>query len=292
VATGITGGLRRWLFGAGLLLAGICVGVVVQKYYGVGNVLRVATPVAIGGTPSPPPSPTPGRIEVPLSALPSTRVMVALTFGQSNSANFGGTPRAAGPGVYNFANGHLYHAVDPLLGATGDLGSVWTRLGDTIIAAGLYDAVVFIPIGVDNTHIARWTATGDLHPRVLTALDEARGEGLTITHLLWHQGESDNRLKTTRIQYRTMLVQMVTSIRTHDVTAPIYVSVASRCGDAEANGEIEQAQRDVLSIRDGILPGPDTDTLGPAFRLPDGCHFSDEGLAQFAKLWLEVLRAD
>jgi hypothetical protein len=283
---------RRWLLGLALLAAGLCFGALIQKYYGVGHLVHgIVQPVAIESTPRPVPSPTPARIEISISDLPPQRIMVAVAFGQSNSANFGGTPRMAGQGVYNFAYGHLYRAVDPLLGATGESGSVWTRLGDMIIAAGVYDAVVFIPIGVDNTQIARWSSTGDLHPRIINALDEAQAAGLKVTHLLWHQGESDNGLKTTRVQYRTMLHDMVASIRAHGVMAPMYVSVASRCGDANPSAEIEQAQRDVVSISDAIFPGPDTDTLGPAFRLPDRCHFSDEGLDQFARLWLEALRA-
>jgi hypothetical protein len=284
------GGLRRWLAVATLVSLGMLVGVLAQKYYGVGHLIENVTPAAVSLSPRPGASPTPQRVEFPISDLQSKRLMVALAFGQSNAANFGETPRVAGPGVYNFAHGHLYDAVDPLLGATGDGGSVWTRLGDMLIADGLYDAVVFIPIAVENTHIARWTATGDLHPRLLSALDEAHVAGLGITHLLWHQGESDNGLKTTRLQYRTMLLDMIQSIRTHGVAAPIYVSIASRCGQVGLSAEIEQAQQDVVSIDEGIVPGPDTDSLGPAFRLPDGCHFSDEGLQQAAALWLEALR--
>ena len=226
-----------------------------------------------------------------MSDLQSKLVMVALTFGQSNSANSGGTPRAAGPNVYNFAEGHLYQAQDPLLGATGERGSVWTRLGGKLLETGSYDAVVFITIGVDNTHIARWVPTGDLYPRVVAAIEQARAAGLTITHLLWHQGENDNALNTTRAQYRTMFMEMLAGIRGHGITAPIYVSRTSRCGDMPPSEEIRRAQTDVISIADGILPGPDTDRLGPEFRLPDGCHFSDAGLELFATLWLEALQA-
>jgi len=277
----------------GLFLAGLCLGVLFQKYYGTGHLLATVIPSSASVTQSPDPirSPTSQRVKVEVSDLASKRVMVALIFGQSNSANFGESPRQAGPNVYNLAHRVLYVAQDPLLGAAGDGGSVWTRLGDEIIGAKLYDAVVFIPIGVDNTHLARWTPGGDLHPRILDAIDDAQAAGLRITHLLWHQGESDNALRTTRMQYRAMLLDMITSIRAHGVTAPMYVSIASRCGDAAPNADIQAAQRDVISLTDGIYPGPDTDSLGPAFRQPDRCHFSDQGLEQFAALWLEALQS-
>ena len=89
-----------------------------------------------------------------------------------------------------------------------------------------------------------------------------------------------------------MLSDMISSIRAHGVTAPIYVSLASRCGQAEPNPDVRQAQADVVSIADGIRRGPDTDSLRGAFRLQDNCHFSDEGLEQFALLWLEALQAN
>src|SRR5438045_2544935 len=92
---------RRWLLGVALLATGVCIGALIQKYYGVGHLVQgIVQPIAIEPTPRPVPSPTPARIEVPMSDLPRQRMMVALAFGQSNSANFGGTPRIAGQGVY------------------------------------------------------------------------------------------------------------------------------------------------------------------------------------------------
>jgi hypothetical protein len=227
-----------------------------------------------------------GRAEVPLTALRAKRTMVALVFGQSNSANSGETRYRSGPGVYSFYRGKLYRARDPLLGATGRGGSVWTRLGDKLISKRAYDAVVFVPLGVGATSVARWTAGGDLHEKLLSVLREVETAGLTITHLLWHQGESDARRTSTHI-YKTRFREMVASIREHGVNAPVYVSLATRCykGPDET---IRQAQRELPELSQGIYAGPDTDTLGPRYRY-DGCYFSTEGLEKFAELWLEVL---
>ena len=91
------------------------------------------------------------RPEVPVDSLRGKRVLVALTFGQSNSANHGETPHTSGPGVLNFYLSKLYAARDPLLGATGGRGSVWTRFGDLVLAGGRYDAVVIAPIGTGSS---------------------------------------------------------------------------------------------------------------------------------------------
>src|SRR5262245_23394246 len=131
-----------------LFSVGLLAGILLQKYYPVGTLLRaigINYRAALASKPMPD---SDERIEVPLSMLSSRRVMVALVFGQSNSANFGATRKTAKEKVYNFHRGKLYVARDPLLGAGGDGGSVWIRLGDKIIAGHLYDAVVFVPLGV------------------------------------------------------------------------------------------------------------------------------------------------
>ena len=138
------------------LVVGSLAGILFQKFYGGGrtigtfinNTNTVESHVF---------SVTANRMEVPFTALNSNKqVMVALAFGQSNSANFGETPKAAKQNVYNYYEGKLYHAQDPLLGANGIGGSVWTRLGDKLIEHQMYEAVVFIPLGIGATEIARW----------------------------------------------------------------------------------------------------------------------------------------
>ena len=216
----------------------------------------------------------------------SGRVMVALTFGQSNAANSGETRYRSRGNVYNFYRGKLYRARDPLLGATGRGGSVWTRLGDRLVADGHYDAVVFVPLAVGNTAVASWTVDGELHAGILEAVREVQAQGLNITHLLWHQGESD--LNTPADAYRSMFQTMVASIRSEVVDAPIYVSVATRCHQQGPNKTVRQAQQSLIDPARNIYAGSDTDTLGASYRY-DGCHFSTAGLERAAELWLRAL---
>ena len=227
------------------------------------------------------------RTEVPIRSVRSGRVMVALPFGQSNAANSGETRYRSRGRVYNFYGGKLYAARDPLLGATGRGGSVWTRLGDRLVAEGHYDAVVFVPLGVGATGIARWAPGGDLHAKVLGAIREVRGSGLGVTHLLWHQGESDVGTTGT-LAYKTMFLDLLVSIRNEGVDAPIYVSVTTRCHNQGADRTIRRAQQELVDPSLGIYAGPDTDKLGRRYRY-DRCHFSTEGLDEFADLWLRAL---
>ena len=64
------------------------------------------------------------RTQVSADLVKTNRVMVALTFGQANSANLGESPKTAQGEVFNFYDGKIYRAEDPLIGTTGDGGSV------------------------------------------------------------------------------------------------------------------------------------------------------------------------
>jgi lysophospholipase L1-like esterase len=272
-----------------VFVLGVTAGVLLQKYYSVGRLLHHIGVYKSRATSSHAPiGSLHERREVPLTRLASQRVMVALAFGQSNAANFGENPRQAGAGVLNFHQGKLYAAHDPLLGAGGDGGSVWPRLGDQLIAAKYYDTVVFLTLGVGGAALARWTVNGDLHLRLVEAIRDVQNHGLPITHVLWHQGEKDAMLHTSKQAYKQMFMDMVSSLRQHGVMAPIYVSVATRCQKVRAQEEIRQAQQELVDIDNGIYAGPDTDTLDWYYRY-DGCHFSDEGLERCAELWLEKL---
>jgi len=218
------------------------------------------------------------------------RVMVALVFGQSNAGNWGEGRRTAGPRVFNFFRGRYERARDPLAGADGQGGSVWTRLGDKLIAAGLYDRVVFVPAAIGATGIAEWAPNGRLHQDLLRNVREARRARLVFTHLLWHQGESDAALGTTAEDYQAHFLAMLAAIRALGVDAPAFVAIATRCGQYQPNEVIRAAQLGLVNPALGIFAGPDTDQLGPEYRY-DGCHFSDQGLEMHAQMWLEVIRA-
>lgn len=230
------------------------------------------------------------RSPVPCRDAAGGTRLVALVFGQSNAANSGPvTAFEPRPGVHAFYRGRCYQARDPLPGATGSGSSVWTRLGDKLVDRRVYDSVLFVPVAVAGSEIRRWTPTGDLHPRLLDAIRDVRRADVRFTHLLWHQGESDAENGTSTDDYIRMFNDMLDSLRSHGVDAPIYVAVATRCRRLKpGSAAIQHAQRSLVEPSRHIHAGPDTDALGPEYR-HDGCHFGEAGLDRFAKLWLETL---
>jgi hypothetical protein len=215
--------------------------------------------------------------------------MVALVFGQSNAGNWGESRRIAGPRVFSFFRGRFARARDPLPGANGEGGSVWTRLGDKLIAAGLYDRVIFVPASIGATEIALWAPGGLLHEDLLRNVREAQQAGYRFTHLLWHQGESDAALGTRSLDYQERFLAMLAAIRGLGVDAPAFVAVATRCGAYPLDASIRSAQQALVAPQRGIFAGPDTDQLDGAYR-HDGCHFSTSGLDAHAEVWLRVIR--
>jgi len=223
-------------------------------------------------------------------ATQRSRVMVALVLGQSNAANFGETRHRSGPGVYNLYRGYMYYARDPMRGANGEGGSPWTRLGDKLIASKLYDAVIFVPAAIGATEIAKWTPDGELFSLIEKAIGDATKRRYKITHIFWHQGESDAYLHTSKKDYEVRFMALLGGIRKLGVDAPIYVSVATRCGQYPVVPEIQQAQAELVNPALGIFAGPNTDKLDASYR-HDGCHFSTDGLDRHAEMWFQIIKA-
>ena len=222
------------------------------------------------------------------------KTMIALTFGQSNAANNGQSPYTPhNAAVYNYYEGKLYKAKDPLFGATREKGSVWSRLGDMLIDSGLYTKVIFIPIAVGGSEIACWTS-GDCAKKLQRTLEILDSQHISVTHIFWHQGETDNINNTSRVKYKEQLATILQTLRKYQ-SADFYVSIASYYPGSVAkplgvDSVIRNAQREFINENKKVLLGPDTDTLIYAIHRYDGVHFSDYGLLAFAQLWLRAIK--
>jgi hypothetical protein len=214
--------------------------------------------------------------------------MVALVFGQSNAGNYGNVRLSARSGVFNLRYRTLTAAIDPLRGAQGEGGSVWTRLGNLLIENGVYDEVVFVPVSFGGTEIGQWVPEMPLFKQIKDASDDVHERGWQFTHLLWHHGESDNALKIDYANYQLRFRNMLRGIRELGIGAPIFVSVASRCAQYAPSREIQGAQMNLVNHGAGIWAGPNTDTLGNEFRW-DGCHLNADGQQVTARMWFQIL---
>ncbi len=236
----------------------------------------------------------PGKTSVPCPAqTPGTAVILVL--GQSNAGNHGevAAAREPQPQVLNWHQGHCSMAASPLLGATGQGGEPWTLLADQLIQAhsGI-DNVIIAPIVVAASGISRWVPGGDIDQQLLQDVRALQSTYRT-THVIWLQGETDFAAGTPQERYRSSLLSVIKTLRSVGVRAPVFVSVATRCGAQapwRADNEVAQAQTAVVNPDEHILPGVYLDqVLGSGDRF-DGCHLSAQGLrtlsSAWARLWL------
>lgn len=230
-----------------------------------------------------------GKTERPCPAAgPNTAVILAL--GQSNGSNRsmdGGEPRARGvAGAFNFFNGHCYALADPLLGSDGTGNSVWTLVANQLIENGVAKNVVIAPFTVGGTSVRVWARDAWFLTRIASIHDSLGKAVLAETAVVWFQGEEDNRSGTSANDYETEFRALYTSLRSKGIGAPLFISVTTVC-QRPANPDLQTAQRHLMTL-ENVRPGPDTDSLGYAFRW-DGCHFTTEGRAAAARLWAAAL---
>lgn len=215
------------------------------------------------------------------------KTIVAFVFGQSNSANGEGERfQANDNNVFNYFDNHYYSASDPLLGATGTAGSMWTITANKLIEKKITDKVVLIAAGVGGTSVKQWRNGGNLNQMLENRLKETQQNHINITHFLWHQGESDNG--TYESEYENGLTEVIALTQRYYPNAKFFVSQASaHCPDTSSES-ILKSQRDVTKLANVFL-GPNTDLIDAIDRW-DGCHLSGRGVEKASNEWVELIK--
>jgi lysophospholipase L1-like esterase len=165
-----------------------------------------------------------------------------------------------------------------------------------LIDSGFYKQVVIIPAGIGATSIQCWS-DGDCNLKLMETLDWMHKDKIIATHIIWHQGESDNLENTSKEVYKSRLKKIVTQIRNAGQSADFYVCTASYHPSVigiKDNGNdtlIQQAQTEFVNETPGTCSGANTDLLNLASDRYDGVHFSRTGLDKFAReLYNQIMR--
>jgi hypothetical protein len=217
-----------------------------------------------------------------------------LILGQSNAANAGGQrfQSKAGTRIINFHAGKCFIAASPLLGSTLFYGEYWTLLGNKLVEANIFDTVVLVPAAFGRTEIAQWVPGGDLDRAFRQTISDMNLAGYRPSHVLWQQGEQDFFYGTDQATYESRFMAMLGTLRDKGITAPMFVSVATKCNvlrHYNAPNPIQRALRALPGKLPGVFPGVDTDALLTDLDRYDDCHFSASGQHKVADAWFELL---
>lgn len=227
------------------------------------------------------------------AAIDVDKVMICLTLGQSNAANYGNGKYIPRNKVYNYYKGEIYLAKEPLLGADGAGCSVWTRVADMLIDSGLYNQVIIVPIGIGSTSVTCW-AEGKCNELLLRTLSDLKKKKIKLTDVFWNQGETDNVDGTTKTRYKEQLKKIVKIIHSEQPSARFFSSITSYFpyNNDHVFGidkEITDAQKEVVQELN-LYTGPNTDSLNLAYYRADAVHFTEKGLDQYARSWFMKIK--
>jgi len=238
-------------------------------------------------------------------------------WGQSLAANAGYGRYAARntDKTFVYADGNYYPCVDPIVGAEGGGGSVWSRLADSILGRPFNNSTVSqVVIGCcaqGSTSIRDWAPGGSQAGTLHRCLSDYIANVGQPTHLAYSQGENDVRVLSTE-QWIDRWQAMIADVRDLGCTSTIWTSVETICNIRLAEDPFDEdvirrppdyyvrievgrqniraAQRLAGTFGPDTRPGPNLDLIDWHLRAcGDGCHFGERGLAMAAQAWARAL---
>lgn len=192
----------------------------------------------------------------------------------------------------------VYRLIDPVLGASGSMGSYLGKLGDALINGGVCARVIFVPIGIGNTSTAQWV-TGDLRMRALVAGRRARALGYAVPNadlfpcIIWENGQTDVQQGVTSQQYQDNIRTIQGFFAEVGFPVPFFIAQSTMGGPGAnlTDPTIRAAQAACVDNTALRYAGPDLDSLTGPTNLTDGAHFTDAGNTAAAALWKTAIDA-
>lgn len=217
-----------------------------------------------------------------------------LVFGQSNVANSSNSPFQPKNELYNVYKGKIYKAANPLLGADGTGANPALEALDLFASKHPDKKIFIIPIAISGSSVLHWAKTGELHDKLVEAVNEAKTLGLPITHVIYHQGEADCAIETPPGYYKKALRSVLGDVRALGVNAPIFLGLASQhksftCPDVSNPDCYVQcpkllvAQAELCREMKDVFPGVNSDQVVGWSHRHDGYHFDAQGETLFAR---------
>ncbi|MBI1778517.1 MAG: hypothetical protein HYR63_24525 [Proteobacteria bacterium] len=206
---------------------------------------------------------------------------VLLILGQSNAANHGDVPAAAGREVAIIRSGTRFPSIDPLIGSSGCGGSIWSRAADGLIATGWASRLVLLPAARGGTRVLDWVFSIEEILRPYVAL------AARIDCVLWQQGESDTTAGTSTDDYARAMIAIAEHLARRQIRAPILVA-ASSYNAGRRSSAVTTAQRALPRLHAAFRAGPELDDLASDCRYDD-VHLNARGQDIAAERWVRAI---
>ena len=126
------------------------------------------------------------------ASMSSTHSVISLVADRTLNSRTGRLSILTSLSIWPLGDGKCYAAADQLLGTTGNGGSYLSRLG--ALLADKDRDVLIVPIAYSNTGMHDWAPGGIMFPRITRVLDQLHVASVTLTAVLWQQGENEGRL--------------------------------------------------------------------------------------------------
>lgn len=225
------------------------------------------------------PGPDQARDRQAVACPDPSEAVVVVTGGQSNAANVIPSLHRPVNDVSVWFDGTCYRAADPLLGALGRNGSLWSLLGDRM-SETLGRPVLLINGAIGGTQFADWLdARSGYYAALFERVAAAGRSGYRPDLILWHQGETDAAVARDMAGLEREITALMDRFVADVPSAQVYLFRATRCvGKDRVEGvpAVNETLRRVAARHGRTISGFDTDTLGREFRW-DTCHFNSLG---------------
>jgi len=213
--------------------------------------------------------------------------LVVLILGQSNAANYGAKVFTSIKNVYSFYNNTVSLAKDPIDGASGNKGSIWIPFSENLIRSKAYNRTLLINIAEGSSTVSDWNLEGKHHKKLINTLNQLKANNISPNYILWQQGEEDNLMETSTMDYKLRLNELINIINSFVKDIPIILSLTSYSPTAKTpiGIEIRKAQISVAAENPKVFIGPDTDKYINKEHRYDGIHLSEKAMIILAKDW-------
>lgn len=209
---------------------------------------------------------------------------VIVVLGQSNSANSAGHRFASSSKeqIFNYYDDSCYVASDPMLGATGNSGSLWIPVAKKL---SITKPIIILTMGVGGSKVEEW-----LNPNKLGNFYEKTIHGFKVKYpnpdfVIWLQGSADKN--TPNNIFQNQLDDWLKKLKHDFYFSKIGVVGHSYCKGSDSS--ITKVQ-ELLAKKNGLVfLGNMDDFSDDEFRYDD-CHLSMRGVDAVSNMIAQGIR--